>query len=359
MGIRVGWLPTGTQSAEDTRQAFDILLTPTGSLLVRNGYIPTVSSVTPFALTSTGSLSCSVGPGQAIVRPDATSSQGAYPVTVDATGSGLPTVSFAAGGSLARTDVIYLQVQDTAEDASGFTRGQVAVVQGANGGGVPAVPTGTVALWQVPVPASATSINFATATFVAPPTVCLGGVFPSNSSGTPGLAHLGQTRSRTDRSMTAAPGPLEVYDGAAWQTAIPAAYPRGRVASATVTAIGNQANSSTPNVDQSITVTLSTSRRYRLWCSGSVTDSVGGDQIGIGLYYIAGSSIPSNASGATLLASMKQSADTVPFNFSWEFVGPGNGTFTLAMAYWLASGSGFVVTSNIAPRQLWLEDVGI
>jgi len=359
MAIRVGWLPTGTQSAEDTRQAFLTMITQAGVNAARIGVVPGTGGAQPFALTSTGSLSCSVGAGQAIVNPAASASQGPYPVTVDATGGGLPTVSFAAGGSLARTDVIYLQVQDNAEDVSGFTRGQVAVVQGANGGGVPSVPSGAFALWQVPVPASASSINFATASFVPAGTVALGGVVPAANSTSPGSPYKGQVRSRLDLGFTAQPGPLEAYDGSAWQPIVPASYPRGRIASTTVTAIGNQATTSTPNVDLSITVTLSTSRRYRLWCSGVMTDSVGGDQAGIGLYYIAGSTIPSNASGATQLANMKQFADTTPYNFSWEFVGPGNGTFTLAMAYWLASGSGFVETSNNGPRQLWLEDVGI
>jgi hypothetical protein len=362
MGVRVHWLPTGAETAEDARNGTLALMTQAGLNTARVGVIPGTGGAQPFALTSTGSLSCSVGPGQAIVSPAATSTQGAYPVTVDATGSGLPTVSFAAGGSLARTDVIYLQVQDNAEDASGVTAGKVAVVQGANGGGVPSVPGGALALWQVPVPASASSINFATATFVATGTVALGGVVPAANSTSPGSPYKGQVRSRLDLPFTTPPGALEIYDGAAWQPAIPASMPRGRVADTNTTAAGSNSSNSTPFVHLNFTVTMSTSRRYRLTYRGMANGSVANLGLTASLYYIAGSSMPAGASGATLVPNGIQTVavnGSTIFDISQEFVGPGNGTFTFAGTYNLGSGTGTVAAVSGSLHQLFLDDIGV
>lgn len=362
MAIRVGWLPTGTQSAEDTRQSVLAMLTQAGINTARPGVVPGTGGAQPFALTSIGSLSCSVGAGQAIMNPAASATQGPYPVTVDASGTGLPTVSFAAGGSLARTDVIYLQVQDNAEDASGFTRGQVAVVQGANGGGVPSVPSGAFALWQVPVPASASSINFATASFVPAGTVALGGVVPAANSTSPGSPYKGQVRSRLDLGFTAQPGPLEAYDGAAWQPVVPASYARGRVADVNNTSAGSNSSNSTPFVHLTLTVTLSTARRYRLTYKGVLNASafdVGGT---VSLYYIAGSSMPSGAAGATLVPNATAALNihgSTGFDLSQEFVGPGNGTFTLAGTYDLSSGVANLAAQSGSLQQLYLDDIGV
>jgi hypothetical protein len=360
MAVRAHWLPTGTETAEDARNGQVAGLVQVGLNTARAGVLPTAASQQPFALTSTGSLSCSVGPGQAIISPGATTSQGSYPVTVDASGGGLPTLTFAAGGSLARTDVIYIQVQDNAEDSSGITAAKVAVVQGTNGGGVPSPPAGTISIWQVPVPANATSINFATAVWVGGYTVAIGGVVPSFSSGYPSATPLGQTRVRLDRSMTAAPGPLEAYDGSAWQTAIPSSYPRGRVAASKITTAGANSSNSTPVVYNTITTTLTSGRRYRLWAAGFVNDNTVGLKATMGLYYIAGSSMPAGASGATLLIANNFGADAnSPYQLSEEFVAPSTGTFTVAITYALGSGSGVVAISSGLNQQLWLEDVGI
>lgn len=359
MAIRVGWLPTGTQSAEDTRNAVAAAMGQNALRTVLPGYVPGVGGAVPFALTSTGSLSCSVGIGQAWVTPAANANQGPYPVTVDATGSGLPTVSFSAGGSLSRTDVIYIQVQDTAEDSSGFTRGQVSVVQGANGGGVPSVPSGALALWQVPVPASASSINFATATFVPAAAVSLGGVYPAASSAQPAAAYKGLVRARNDLGYTAQPGPLEAYDGSAWQSVVPASYPRGQVGATETSATASNSSNSTPIVDISKTVTLTLGRRYRVTAFGvAFGNQTSGQSISIALYWIAGSSIPSNASGATQMVVISfPTALGLPWYISEEFVPSSSGTYTVAEAYWLVSGTGVVLPTGV--RKLFIEDIGI
>src|SRR5581483_9679405 len=65
--------------------------------------------------------------------------------------------------------------------------------------------------------------------------VALGGVVPVDDNTAPGSPYKGQVRARRDLSFTATPGPLEVYDGAAWQPAVPtattpASMPRGIMA---------------------------------------------------------------------------------------------------------------------------------
>lgn len=378
MAIRVGWLPTGTQSAEDTRQAVQAALMQSFLNVARNGVVPGVSGSQPFALTSTGSLSCSVGPGQGWVSPAQTSAQGAYPVTIDSSSGGLPTVSFAAGGSLARTDVIYLQVQDTAEDGSGFTRGQVAVQQGANGGGVPAIPSGTLALWDVPVPAGASSISFASASFVASYTVALGGVMPSSASGVPGAAYPGLTRARTDRAMTTNPGPLEVWDGATWNPAVPltttpAGTPRGIMA-APVAATANGTPTPGNTVDTMDTVWSTytfqavAGRRYRvvlenLVCNGSIVADVYALRVRNG-----GASTPTTASPAVLdscwTCALAGSTGRTTLTLEETFLASSTNTATLGFFAQRVSGTG--AFTPLAPagdnatgaRKIYVEDIG-
>ncbi|MGH6656637.1 MAG: hypothetical protein ACRDVE_15715, partial [Actinocrinis sp.] len=337
MAIRVGWLPTGTQSAEDTRQAVLAMMTQAGLNVARTGYVPGSGGAQPFALASTGSLSCSVGSGQAIVTPGATGTQGSYPVTIDSTGSGLPTVTFAAGGSLARTDVIYLRVQDTAEDGSGITAGTVGVTQGANGGGVPTTPGGSLALWQVPVPASATSINFATATFVAHATVALGGVVPAEDSSAPGSPYKGQVRTRKDLPFTA-PGWLEGYDGAAWQSAIPASMPRG-IMNAPKTATANSGAVSTPEaIDGPLGTyqfTAVAGRRYRVVVTGLIANGTAGDVYSIRVRDSGNNTTPTNTSTliaeATFNAQQSGIAGRVQIPLGDTFIAASSGTHTLGV----------------------------
>lgn len=372
MAIRVGWLPTGTQSAEDTRAATGMLMTASGLLVPASGVIPAPAQ--QFALTSTGSLSCSVGAGQCMVVPGATTNQGAYPVTVDASGSGLPTVTFAAGGSLARTDVIYLQVQDTGEDGSGFTRGQVAVIQGTNGGGVPSTPAGTLALWQVPVPATATSINFATAGFVAAPTVALGGVTPSGNSAFPTFPFAGRVRARTDRAGTAAPGPLEVFDGTNWNPAQLAAVPLGiKAVPIATTANGTVTSGTTDTLDTVLgtyTFAATAGRRYRivianLVCNGSVAADLFAVRVRNG-----GASTPTTASPAVLDSSwtcvVSGSSGRVTLTLEETFLASTTGTATLGLFLQRISGTGVLTPLSPAvggsgatgSRKLWAEDAG-
>lgn len=378
MSIRVGWLPTGTQSAEDTRQATGFLIMPDSLSAPRSGVMPSIGI--PFALTSTGSLSCTVGPGTSIVCPAKSTYQGGYPVTVDASGAGLPPLTFAAGGSLARTDVVYIQVQDNAEDAGGATQGVVAVQQGTNGGGVPAVPSGANALWQVPVPAGAASINFATATPAYRLTTTAGGVVPAGTPGVPSNAYVGMTRARYDRAMTATPGPLEVYDGAAWQPAVPVATtpagtPRGIMAVPLSTAANGTPTASTTDTLDTImgtyTFTAVAGRRYRvvlenLICNGSVSADVFAIRVRNG-----GAGTPTTASPAVLDSGWTcvviGSAGRVTLTLEDTFLASSSGMATLACFYQRASGTGILTplspsvggTSGLTGlRKLYVEDIG-
>lgn len=373
MAIRAGWLPNGSQGAEDTRAATGMILMPSGLVVPQAAAIPTVSTAQAFALTSTGSLSCSVGPGQGIVVPGQTNVQGAYPVTVDASGSGLPTVSFAAGGSLARTDVIYLQVQDTAEDGSGITAPKVAVVQGTNGGGIPAVPAGALAVWDVPVPASATSINFATAQFVAPPTVALGGVIPSNNSGFPAAAIKGQVRARTDRAGTAVPGPLEVWDGAAWNSAVPALMPRGIMAAPISTGTnGTPSSGSSDTIDTVLgnyVFTATAGRRYRVVMNNLVANgNIASDIYALRVRDSGSISTPTASSPAVIdsvwTVTTANISGRTPLTLEDTFLCTTSGPHTLAFFSQRVSGTGGFTplspagNSGTGMRKIWVEDAG-
>lgn len=341
-------------SAGQWRLMYSGLYVPSGALTARSGAL----SIDSFAASISGTT-VSIGSGRGVVQGATSGTQGPYPVYSTATF----TQALNAANAQDRIDLIYLWLQDNEVDASGAVQATFAYLPGTPAGSpaAPTIPAGRsgFAICTAYVPASGSPT--VTQAGVMPYTAAAGGIVPALTTSQPDSPETGQVRWRADRLPTVQPGPLEIWDstGGAWRAIVPDTYPRGRVGSTSITAIGTQANSTTPVVDRSITVTLSASRRYRLWTSLMITDSVAGDTMGIGLYYIAGSSIPSNTSGATLMAQTKRNADNLQaVAFSWEFVGPGTGTYTVASAYWLASGSGYVQSSNVEPRQLWLEDIG-
>lgn len=374
MAIRAGWLPTGTQSAEDTRAATGMWATQSGLLVPASAALPTVSTAAaPFALTATGSLSCSIGPGQANIAPGQTTTQGAYPVTVDASGGGLPTVSFAAGGTLARTDVIYLRIEDNAEDASGSTQPIAAVQQGNNGGGVPAVPAGALALWQVPVPAGASSINFGTAVYVGGVTVALGGVYPAASALLPAQAHKGAVRARQDRAGTAVPGPLEVWDGTTWNPAVPASMPRGIMAApVSATAVGSPSVGTADTIDSVLppyVFTATAGRRYRVVLYGLIGNGILLDNYALRVRDSGSASLPTTASPAVIdmeweCAAGSGSQGRLPIHMEGSFLATAGGTHTLAFFSQRTTGTGAFTpecpasNNGTGPRALYVEDIG-
>lgn len=209
MAVRTFGIAGKTDSAEDYRITASGLLVPASALNLRTGVLSTP------VLTSTGSLTCTVSPCTVAIDGTSNSLQAGYLVTNDLTA----TVTFATGSAAARTDLICLQVLDNAYDGSGQNKGQITYVQGVSGGGVPATPANSIVLWQVPVGAGASSVNFASAVAVFPYTAANGGIVPVRNAGDkPAVVNAVQYRHRLD--ITAAAGstsPLEAsIDGVTW-----------------------------------------------------------------------------------------------------------------------------------------------
>lgn len=199
MAVRTFGIAGKTDSAEDYRITASGLLVPASALNPRTGVLSTP------VLTSTGSLTCTVSPCTVAIDGTSNSLQAGYLVTNDLT----TTVTFATGSAAARTDLICLQVLDNAYDGSGQSKGQITYVQGASGGGVPATPANSIVLWQVPVGAGASSVNFASAVAVFPYTAAAGGVVPVRSaSDKPAVVNGVQLRFRLDVAAGGA-SPLE------------------------------------------------------------------------------------------------------------------------------------------------------
>jgi len=210
MGVRIFGIAGSSNSAEDFRLAACGLYVPASQINSRTGV--TSSPV----LTGTGSLTCTVGPFSCVIDGTSNALQGSYWATLDTAA----TVTINTGSAQSRIDLISLQIQDTAYDGSGFQRGQIVYTAGTPGSGVaPATPANAIALFNVPVAALATSVNFASATAVYPYTAAAGGIVPARSAAdAPAVVDGVQYRHRLDiAAAAAAKTPLESsVDGVTW-----------------------------------------------------------------------------------------------------------------------------------------------
>ncbi|MBS2962593.1 hypothetical protein KGA66_06010 [Actinocrinis puniceicyclus] len=339
-------------SAGQWRLAYSGLYVSSGALTVRSGAL----SIDSFAASIAGTT-VSIGAGRGVVQGATSGTQGAYPVYSSAT----VTQVLNAASAQDRIDLIYLWLQDNEVDASGAVQATFVYLPGTPSGSpvAPTIPAGRsgFAICTAYVPASGSPT--VTQAGVMPYTAATGGIIPALTDGQPGSPENGQVRWRADRSLTVQPGPLEIWDTSAWHPIVPDSYPRGRMAYKKITSAGANSGSSTPVVYNTLTTTLTSGRRYRLWASGNITDSVTGLRAALGLYYIAGASMPAGAVGATNVITVTQVADGAqPYQVADEFVSPGGGTYTLALTYNLSSGSGIVAIPGGA-NVLWLDDIGV
>lgn len=232
MTVRVPMLNTDTDSAETFRLAMGGLWVPASALNVRTGVTSTP------VLTGTGNLTATVGAFNGVIDGTSGALQGSYPVALDTA----TTITIGAGNTQARIDLICLQVKDNDYDASGLHQGVPVVVAGTPSGSpvAPAAPANSISLWTLPVPALATTVNFATATAVFPYTAAAGGIVPvRNSSDKPAAPNGVQYRHRLD--VTAAAGstsPLEAsVDGVNWYPVYDASAVPAVVSSAITAAV--------------------------------------------------------------------------------------------------------------------------
>jgi hypothetical protein len=213
MGVRTFAIDGQTNSSQDFRLTDCGLFVPASALNPRTGV-----TVMP-ALTGTGSLSCQISPFSAVIDGTSNSLQGGYRVTLDAAA----TVNITTGSAQSRIDLIALQIQDNTYDGSGQHQGIVVYTAGTPGSGsAPATPANSIALFTIAVPASATSVNFSTAsTAVFPFTAAAGGIVPVRSNADkPAVVNAVQYRHRIDVAGTAGTtSPLEwSTDGTTWRS---------------------------------------------------------------------------------------------------------------------------------------------
>lgn len=141
-----------------------------------------------------------VQPGIFVAQGQISTTQGSYTWCLDA----VTNLTIAAShATLARTDLVCVRVRDASIDTSGARDGNVVVITGTNGGGVPSLPTDAsyYTLAQISVPAAVTTIGGGGGgtitdkrTFVA----ALGGVIPCTSSARPANPAPGQPIWETD-----------------------------------------------------------------------------------------------------------------------------------------------------------------
>jgi hypothetical protein len=192
MAVRIFGVASTSNSAEDFRLAAAGLWVPSSQINARTG----VTSAP--VLTGTGSFTCTVGAFSCVIDGTSNSLQGSYPVSLDTA----TTVTINAASAQARIDLISLQMKDNAYDGSGLQQGQITYTAGTPGSGIPpSAPANSISLFTVPVGASASSVNFASATAVYPYTAAAGGIVPVRSAADQPAAVAGvQYRHRLDVS---------------------------------------------------------------------------------------------------------------------------------------------------------------
>lgn len=190
-------------AANELRRLDAVLLWPgvADRLGARAGVRP---GQTPAALAGT---TWTVFDVPAVVYPAVTSTSGPYRVAILET-----TGSVTAAAAQPRKDILYIQVQDHDEDASGQRRARPGYLAGvASGSPVePAVPAGAFKVATIDVPASGGGSP--TITVNAPYTVASGGVLPvSTAAGLPASGLYNGAMAFVQDTKA-----LMVYDGSAW-----------------------------------------------------------------------------------------------------------------------------------------------
>lgn len=343
-----------TYSAGTYRLAHSGIYVSSAPLLVRSGAL----SIDSFAASLSGTT-INVTAGRGIIQGVTTSTQGAYPFYSTTT----VTQALAAASSQDRIDLLYWRLQDNEVDSSGATQVTPVYLQGTPAGTpvAPTIPAGQAGFSICTVYVPHTGSPALTQAGVMPYTAAAGAIVPAPATTQPVSPENGQVRWRADRLPTVQPGPLEIWDAtnSVWDAIVPDSYPRGQLGSVKTTATATNSSSSTPIIDISKTVTLTAGRRYRAHTYGNAFGSGGTNQaIDVALYYIAGTSMPAGAVGATqMVVEFYPTGIGTSFYLSDEVVAPSSGSFTFAEAYYLSQGGGVVVPNNT--RVLWIEDVGI
>ncbi|MBI0374723.1 hypothetical protein JBE27_00135 [Streptomyces albiflaviniger] len=210
MTVRSAWLLPNGQTREDTRLTPVGTFAPESATRTRDGVIP---GGDPFAAAGAGAMTLQIGVGRALVQ--GTDAQGAYPVANDA-----PAIlTFADGDAqFARIDAVVVRVYDELFDTDGQNLARIEIIQGerAEIPTAPTLPSACLRLWDVTIPAGASTgvggIDWTAALADRRRyTVAVGGVVPRGAASDVG-AYDGQYRD--------VGGVLERWSAAAgaWQT---------------------------------------------------------------------------------------------------------------------------------------------
>lgn len=320
-----------------------------------------------FIATLVGGTTINVGPGVGIVHGAiAPTTEGVYEAFMNTTW----TQALAAASTQDRIDIVYVRVWNNEVDASGFTQFQPVYLQGTPAGTPvePSIPAGQAGfkICRISVPHSGAAAL--TQNGVMPYAVAAGGILPYYAS-TSFSPIVGQVRQRLDRAPTVLPGPLEQYDGSAFQPIVPDGYGRGLVAvQGGTTSTGTACAGTTETLD-SVLGTLQfaavTGRRYRVVMTGLVGNGgANGDTYAVRIRDSGSASAPTNTS--TLVAEQEWVAQVAgsggrgPINLEDSFVAASAGTHTLGFfSVRIAGSNNFTpVSPPTLPRRIYVYDVG-
>lgn len=150
MTIRVLAIGNNVTTQDDHRALIASLATSAGAISNRDGLFP--SSPSPATLSNVSAMVVGVGAFRAIVAisgPDAlVNSDSTINLTFDPGEAGVT-----------RTDRIILRIYNNASDGSGRNEAAVEYLKGQSSGSATALPANSLLLWEIPVPAGASSGN--------------------------------------------------------------------------------------------------------------------------------------------------------------------------------------------------------
>lgn len=225
MTVKVLALASGVTGLADHRSLEGNFAAQAGTIAVRSG----VLSGTGGALSTVSAMVARIAPVRLIINNGVSDSLGPYLVVSDANVD----ITFDAGQpSVSRVDRIIARVRDNANDGSGSTAGSIEYLKGQSGGSATALPTNSLLLYEVTVPAGASAggggINFNTATTDKRVyTTANGGAIPvANDTEMSAISspYEGMVAYRKDWDV------LFIYDGTAWR-------PKGTIAVDTSTSL--------------------------------------------------------------------------------------------------------------------------
>lgn len=208
MAIKVLALASGVTSLADHRVLNGSMLQPAGTIAARSGVLPGLGSG---ALSTVSAMVARVAPVKVLIANGVSAALGPYLLVSDANVD----ITFDAGeAAVPRVDRIIARAYDNTNDGSGSTTGSVYYLKGQASGSATALPTNSVLLYEMTVPAGASSgtggINFANAVDKRVYTVAQGGIIPvANNTDMAAISspHEGMAVYRMDIDV------LYIYDG--------------------------------------------------------------------------------------------------------------------------------------------------